>query len=85
MTGISQGPHRLRVEMYELWSSSEKLSVTSKELTIDYVPIKREDKLIRVPIIKSVAGGDLTIVSDSEKRIFREMDEEMKKEQAITV
>ncbi len=80
MTGIGEGQHKLRVEIYELWSENEKLAFTSKEVAIEYIPIRREDKLIRVPIIKSVAGGDLTIVSDSEKRIFREMDEEMKKE-----
>jgi hypothetical protein len=42
--------------------------------------MKREDRLIKVPIVKSVAGNDLAIVSDSEKNIYREIEEDMKKE-----
>jgi len=79
MTGIEAGQHVLRVEMYELWSG-EKLTSTSKEVPATYVPVKREDRLIRIPIIKSVAGTDLEIVSDSERSIYREIEEEMKKE-----
>ncbi len=36
--------------------------------------------LIRVPIIKSTACADLAIVTDSKKRIYKEIDEEMKEE-----
>jgi hypothetical protein len=43
--------------------------------------LKREDRLIRVPIIKSVVGADLAIVSDSEKNICREIEENLKKEE----
>jgi hypothetical protein len=80
MTGIEQGPHILRVEMYELWSSEEKLTCTSKEVTVAHVPLKREERLVRVPIVKSVTGADLEIVSDSQKNIYREIEAEMKKE-----
>ncbi len=80
MTGIVAGKHILRAEMYELWDSGEKLSWASKEEAIDYVPVKREDRLIRVPIIKSTAGSGLDIVTDAEKRIYREIDEQMKQE-----
>jgi hypothetical protein len=80
MTGIGKGQHRLRVEMFELWSSSEKLTYTSKEIAIEYVPLKREDRLINVPIAKSVAGADLAIITDAERNIYREIEEGMKKE-----
>ena len=80
MTGIEQGQHILRVELYELWSSEEKLTCTSKEATVEYVPLKRDDWLVKVPIVKNVAGADLAIVSDSQKNIYREIEEEMKKE-----
>jgi hypothetical protein len=80
MAGIEQGPHTLRVEMYELWSSQEKLTCTSKEATVEYVPLKREDRFVRVPIVKTVAGADLEIISDTQKNIYREIEEEMKKE-----
>ena len=80
MTGIGEGQHILRVDMYELWSSGEKLTCASKELNIEYVPMKKEDRLISVPIVKSVAGADLTIVSESQKNIYREIEEIKKKE-----
>jgi hypothetical protein len=80
MTGIAQGQHTLRVEMYELWSSGERLTSVSKEATIDYIPVKREDRLISVPIIKRVAGTDLAIVTDTEKNLYRKIEKELKKE-----
>jgi hypothetical protein len=82
MTGIGKGQYIFRVEMYELWGSGEKLTHASKEATVEYVPLRREDRLVRIPIIKSAAGTDLTIVSDAEKNIYREMEESMKKEAA---
>jgi hypothetical protein len=80
MTGIGEGQHLLRVDMYELWSSGEKLTSASKELHIDYVPMKKEDRLILVPSVKSVAGADLTVVSESQKNIYRQIEEIKKKE-----
>jgi len=80
MTGISEGKHILRVEMYELWDSGERTTSASKEATIDYVPVRREDRLIRVPIIKRTEGADLEIVTAMEKNIFREIDEAMKRD-----
>lgn len=80
MTGIPEGRHSIRVEMFELWSSDEKLTATCKEVTFDYVPVKREDRLTKVPIMKSVAGADLDIVSETQKNIYREIEEEMKRD-----
>ncbi len=80
LTGIVAGKHILRAEMYELWDSGEKLSWTSSEAAIDYVPIKREEKLRRVPTIRSTAGTGLDIVTDAEKRIYHEIDEQIKEE-----
>jgi hypothetical protein len=82
MRGIAAGSHAIKVEMYELWSSGEKLNCTAKETTIEYVPVRRDDRLIKVPIVKSVAGADLTVVTDSEKDIYREIDESMRNEEA---
>lgn len=82
MKGIAAGSHVINVEMFELWSSGEKLSATSREVTINYVPIRREDRLIKVPIVKHVAGADLLVVSDSEKDIFREIQDDAKRELA---
>jgi hypothetical protein len=80
MKGISAGLHIIKVEMYELWSSGEKLTCASKEVAVEYIPISRERRLIKVPIVKSIAGTDLAIVSGSEKGIYHEIEESMKKE-----
>lgn len=80
MKGICAGSHTIKVEMYELWSSGEKLSSTSKEVTVEYVPQTKESKLREIPIVKSVAGTDLAVVSESEKSIYHEIEETMKKE-----
>ncbi len=80
MKGITSGSQIIRVEMYELWSSGEVLTRASKEITIEYVPVKREDRLIEIPIIKSVAGKGLAIISKHEKSIYREIEKEMKED-----
>jgi hypothetical protein len=80
MKGINSGMHTIKVEMYELWASAEKLNFTSKEATVEYVPKRKEDRLIIIPIVKSVAGADLAVISDAEKDIYREMEENRKKE-----
>ena len=66
--------------MYELWGSGEKLSQTSRELTVDYVPQIRESRFVKVPIVKSVAGTGLVVVSESEKNIYCEIEKTTKKE-----
>jgi len=85
MTGIAAGPHTVKVEMYELWSSDEKLTSASKEVIVEYVPVRKEDRhLIRVPFVKSEARADVAIVTEAEKSIYRETEETMKKEQTST-
>jgi len=80
MTGIHAGRHLLSVIMHEFWTLEENPIKACKEISIEYIPTKREDRLIKVPIIKCVAGTDLSIVSESEKNIYREIEEEMKRQ-----
>jgi hypothetical protein len=47
---------------------------------VEYVPKTRESRLIEIPIVKSFGGGDLVVVSESDKNIYREIEETMKKE-----
>ncbi len=82
LSGIEAGSHLVRVEMYELWGEDERLIDASKEATIDYVPEKRQDRLVRVPIVKLSAGADLAIVSDTERKIYSEINQELKNESA---
>ena len=80
MKGINAGSHSIKVEMYEPWSNGEKLSFTSKEVTVEYVPKTRESRLIKIPIVKSFGGSDLAVVSESDKNIYREIEETIKQE-----
>ena len=80
MKGIPAGFHTIKVEMYELWSSGEKLSQAVKEVAVDYVPQTRESRFVKVPSVKSVAGKDLAVVSELDKDIYRGIEKTMKKE-----
>jgi hypothetical protein len=80
MTGIGAGQHIIRAEMYELWNSEEKLTSASKEVTIDYVPVRKQDKYIRIPIVKKLAGEDVDVVLEPERDVFREIEKVQKKE-----
>jgi hypothetical protein len=80
MRGIVAGEYLFRVEMYEPWSSGEKLNFTAKEISVQYVPKTREERLVKIPTVKSVAGSDLTVVSSSAKNIFREIEQDQKQE-----
>ena len=80
MKGIAAGCHTIKVEMYELWSTGERLCEATKEIAVDYVPITRAERLVKVPLVKSVAGADLAVASEEEKEIFREISETKKKE-----
>jgi len=80
LTVVSEGLHQLKVEMYELWSSGEKLVCTSKEATINYVPVKKEDRAVHVRIIKSTAGANLTVASDAQEILYRQINEEIRRE-----
>ena len=80
MKGIQAGSYLIRVEMYESWSSGEKLNFTFKEVTVQYVPKTRTERLVKIPTVKSVAGADLTVVSFSAKTIYREIVQDQKQE-----
>ena len=81
MKGIPTGNHNIKVEMYELWSSGEKLLQTFKTVTVDYIPINRESRLVKVPCVRSVIGADLAVVSELEKDLYRDIEKTTKKEQ----
>jgi hypothetical protein len=80
MKGIEAGNYPIRVEMYELWSSNEKLNFTTKEITVQYTPQTREARLVKIPTVKSVAGTDLTVVSSTAKNIYHDIEQDLKKE-----
>jgi hypothetical protein len=80
LNGMEPGPHAVKVEMYELSSSGQMCAYTLKEATIEYLPQKRESRLKKVPIVKRIEGEGIAVVSDSEKDIYREIEDTMKKD-----
>jgi hypothetical protein len=80
MKGIPAGSHTVKVEMYESTASSIKLCQAIKEIAVDYVPITRESRLIKVPTVKCVAGADLVVISNLEKGVYSEFERVIKNE-----
>jgi hypothetical protein len=80
MKGIREGDYIIRVEIYELWDANEKLNFTSEERIIHYVPISREERLVKIPTVKSVADFDLAVVSSAAKGIFGELNDDLRRE-----
>jgi hypothetical protein len=79
--GIAKGTYHLRAEMYEEWSSDERLYHTNRETTVKYVPQTRQSRLIKIPFIKKVTGTDVIVVSDQEKQLYTDIEKTTKKEQ----
>jgi hypothetical protein len=80
MKGIPPGSYNIKVEMYELWTDGNKLSYVSEEIKIDYSPVRKEDRLIKVPTVTSFAGTDLEIVLDSQRDFYQELQKDAAKE-----
>ena len=80
MKGIAAGSYKIKVEMYQPWATTERIAYASKELTVDYVPVKKEDRYIKVPFVKSVVGANVELVSKDEKELYREISESIKRE-----
>jgi hypothetical protein len=80
LSGINQGSHSVKVEMYEPSSSGENCACTVKEATVEYFPQSRESRLKKVPIVKRIEGEGIAVVSDSEKDVYREIEETEKKD-----
>jgi hypothetical protein len=80
LNGMKPGPYVVKVEMYELSSSGQMNSYTLKEATVEYLPQKRESRLKRVPIVRKIEGEGIAVVSNSEKDMYREIEDTMEKD-----
>lgn len=80
LQGLPLGTHSVKVGMYELFSFIEKRNHAEKEISIEYTPETKKAMLKEVPIVKKIEGEGIAIVSDSEKRIYREIEKKEKKE-----
>ncbi len=76
MRGISAGAHAIKVELHDLFSSCFAI----KEEHIEYVPVDRKAAYRKIPTAKKIAGDDFTIVSNSDKEIYGDINKAIKSE-----
>jgi hypothetical protein len=79
--GIAKGIYHLKIEMYEDLPSGEKIHQTVREITVNYVPQTRQARLIKIPLVKSITGIDIVVVSNQEKQLYLDLEKTVKKEQ----
>jgi hypothetical protein len=80
LRGISSGSHTVKVEMYNAVSSGKKRAYTMKEVTVEYQPQSRETRIKKIPTVKKITGFEIAVVKDTEKGIYREIEEAKRKE-----
>jgi len=71
------GIHTVKIELCDLFSPS----CASEETTIEYKPLTKEERFRIIPTVKKTEGVDISIVSNDEKEVFREIEEALRKEQ----
>ena len=79
LQGICPGQHTVKVEIFERWSSGEKLTSASKYVIIDYVPTRKEDRYIKVPIVRKIDGA-FRIIMPEEQDLFDQLERSRREE-----
>jgi len=77
LRGMPPGIHTVKIELCDLFSPS----CASKETTIEYKPLTKEERFRIIPTVKKTEGVDISIVSNDEKEVFREIEDALRKEQ----
>ncbi|MDR0373330.1 MAG: hypothetical protein LBI79_07240 [Nitrososphaerota archaeon] len=72
MKDIQPGEHTIKVEMSERWGSTgEKLISTTQYVIVQYVPVRRQDRYVKVPIVRKIEG-DFRIILSEEKELYQQ-------------
>jgi len=79
MQGICPGSHTIKVEMHEQNKAGEKLVESSKYIVIEYKPTRKEDRYIKIPIVRKIDGA-FKIVLPEEQDIYRDLVQSKKEE-----
>ena len=77
LRGMPPGIHTVKIELCDLFSPS----CASEETTIEYKPLTKEERFRIIPTVKKTEGVDISIVSNDEKEVFREIEDALRKEQ----
>jgi hypothetical protein len=76
MRGISAGTHTIKVELHDFYSSCFGI----KEKKIEYIPLDRKAGYRKIPMVKKIEDEGIASISESEKNIYQEMQETLKKD-----
>ncbi|NLF88984.1 hypothetical protein GX563_09210 [Candidatus Bathyarchaeota archaeon] len=69
MTGISAGEHVIKVELSEKWMTGEVLAYASEYVVVQYSPVRKEDRYVKVPLVRKIDGA-FRIVLPEEKELY---------------
>jgi hypothetical protein len=73
MAGISVGEHVVKVELSEKWMTGEVLAYASKYVVVQYSPVRKEDRYVKVPLVRRIDGA-FRIVLPEEKELYDALD-----------
>jgi len=79
MNDIQPGEHTIKVEMSERWSTGEKLTSTTQYVIIQYTPVRRQDRYVKVPIVRKIDGA-FRIILPEEKELYDELQKSRRQE-----
>ncbi|MDR0493163.1 MAG: hypothetical protein LBH74_05965 [Nitrososphaerota archaeon] len=81
MKNIQPGEHAIKVEMTEPGSTGKKLTNTTQYSIIQYTPVRRQDRYVKVPIVQKIEGA-FRIILPHEKELYQKLqksrDQELK-------
>jgi hypothetical protein len=73
MTGICQGEHVIKVDLAEKWETGEILTHASQYVVVAYSPVRKEERYVKVPIVRKVEGAFRIIMPD-EKDLYEKIE-----------
>ena len=79
MKGIQAGEHVIKVEMAEKEETGEIIVHSSKYIILQYSPIHKQDRYVKVPIVRKIEGA-FRIILPEEKELYRELEKQQQKE-----
>ena len=79
MISISPGEHTIKVEMYEP-AKGQKLYASSKYIVFTYSPVRKEDRYIKIPIVRKIAG-EFRIILPEEQDMLKDLERSQHEEQ----
>ena len=81
MKGLDIGFYTIKVDLCELLPFGMG-TCSSREIAVRYLPSKKEERYIKIPIVKRFEGQALEVMSESDKNIYRDIEQTIKKELA---